>query len=693
MVCVVTMPSLAKEAGRNHSNTVPFNDQKGVIVLDDADEEMIVLENENKQDEEVVGVSDSKVEVNVASTRAKRKCVVETAARIQAQLKQAEKRAFNKKSSQEKKLEIAPCNDVICDTSSDLDRKLTIAKGDSEDSGLNHGSKLSASPKTEIREGSALSSDVTKVKNTIRIFNACYLEAVKEEEDRCRKGEADDNGKRASRRPDLQAISKMIKMKAILFPKQVGELPGIHVGDHFFSRAEMVAIGLHKHWLNGIDSIEVGKNKKVAVSIVMSGGYEDDVDNSEDVIYTGQGGNDLTGNRRQIKDQEMSRGNLALKNSIDEGNPVRVIRGHASSHSYSGRVYTYDGVYKVGSYWAEKGISGHTVYKYKLNRVEGQPVLTTDQVHFSRGKIPESLSQVRGLVSKDISNGLECKPVLASNVIDDPPVPPIAFLYMNHVELHTSIKLPSAAQGCSCDGQCVDPRKCICAKLNGNEFPYVAKDGGRLIKAKDVVFECGPNCGCGPGCVNRTTQHGLRYRLEVFRTPNKGWGVRSWDYIPAGAPICEYTGVVWNSEDLDNAVDNDFVFELDCMQTMQGVDGRQRRWGDVSKLVEEQLVHDAIGTKIDATQPQFSIDAGNCGSVARFVNHSCDPNLFVQCVLSSHHDVTLPRIVLFAADNIPPLQELVYDYGYALDSVVGADGKIKQMPCYCGAIDCRKRLY
>ena len=38
---------------------------------------------------------------------------------------------------------------------------------------------------------------------------------------------------------------------------------------------------------------------------------------------------------------------------------------------------------------------------------------------------------------------------------------------------------------------------------------------GRLIEAKDVVFECGPKCGCGPGCVNRTSQRGLRYRLEV----------------------------------------------------------------------------------------------------------------------------------------------------------------------------------
>ena len=51
----------------------------------------------------------------------------------------------------------------------------------------------------------------------------------------------------------------------------------------------------------------------LAVAIVLSGQYEDDLDNSEDVIYTGQGGNNLLGNKKQILDQKMLRGNLALK--------------------------------------------------------------------------------------------------------------------------------------------------------------------------------------------------------------------------------------------------------------------------------------------------------------------------------------------------------------------------------------------
>lgn len=56
--------------------------------------------------------------------------------------------------------------------------------------------------------------------------------------------------------------------------------------------------------------------------------------------------------------------------------------------------------------------------------------------------------------------------------------------------------------------------------------------------------------------------------------------------------------------------------------------------------------------------PEYCIDAVSVGNVARFINHSCQPNLFVQCVLSSHHDIGLARVVLMAADNIPPLQVL-----------------------------------
>ncbi|KAJ8546473.1 hypothetical protein K7X08_019056 [Anisodus acutangulus] len=572
--------------------------------------------------------------------------------------------------------------------------------------------EASQSQSPQINGNAIEKSAHARVTETIRRFNKHYLHFVQEEEEiRCERAKADqkakktskskeaeDDGKRSSKRPDLKAISKMISEKEVLNTQRIGSIPGIDVGHQFFSRAEMVVVGFHNHWLNGIDCVGQSSGRKaeykgyklpLAVSIVVSGQYEDDQDNYEEVVYTGQGGNDLLGNKRQIKDQVMERGNLGLKNCMEHSVAVRVTRGHRCVNSYVGKVYTYDGLYKVVNHWAEKGISGFTVFKFRLKRVEGQPVLTTNQVHFTRGSIPNSISEIRGLVCEDISGGLEDIPIPATNLVDDPPVAPTGFTYSRDIIYAKGIRLPSAPTGCNCRGSCLDPRVCSCAKLNGSDFPYVHKDGGRLIEPKAVVFECGPNCGCGHACVNRTSQKGLRYRLEVFRTPNKGWGVRSWDYIPSGATICEYIGFLKKIDQIDPAADNNYVFDIDCLQTMKGLDGRERRLGEVSlpgywqKDVE----------KTSDGGPEYCIDAVSVGNVARFINHSCQPNLFVQCVLSTHHDIGLARVVLMAADNIPHLQELTYDYGYILDSVMDRDGKVKQMSCHCGAADCRKRLF
>ncbi|KAK3183902.1 hypothetical protein Dsin_031188 [Dipteronia sinensis] len=582
----------------------------------------------------------------------------------------------------------------------------------------------SAAAGDELPNGSVVNvaekSDTARVKETLRLFNKHYLQFVQEEEKRCakptvnrkaskskskkakaKKEEPQEDAKAKAKRPDLKAVSKMMLNNETLFSeKRIGDIPGIKVGYQFYSRCEMVAVGFHSHWLNGIDYMGASYSKgkynnykfPIATAIVLSGMYEDDLDNAEDVVYTGQGGHNLTGNKRQSRDQVLARGNLALKNCVEQSVPVRVIRGHKSSSSYTKKVYTYDGLYKVIQYWAEKGISGFTVFKFRLRRLEGQPILTTNQVFFTHGRVPQSVSEIRGLACEDITGGQENFPIPATNMVDDPPVAPTDFLYCKSLQVAQNIKLPTNVVGCNCKGECVDPRTCACAKLNGSDFPYVHRDGGRLVEPKDVVFECGPNCGCGPGCVNRTSQQGLKYRLEVFRTPKKGWAVRSWDFIPAGAPVCEYIGVLKRTEDVDvSENDNNYIFDIDCLQTMKGLDGRERRLRDVSIPTIDCL--DRPEDQRSECLPEFCIDAGTTGNIARFINHSCEPNLFVQCVLSLHHDIKFARVVLFAADNIPPLQELTYDYGYVLDSVCGPDGKVKKMACFCGAADCRTRLF
>lgn len=50
-------------------------------------------------------------------------------------------------------------------------------------------------------------------------------------------------------------------------------------------------VGVHRPHIAGIH----GRETDCAYSIVLSGGYEDDIDNGDEFLYTGSGGRDLSG--------------------------------------------------------------------------------------------------------------------------------------------------------------------------------------------------------------------------------------------------------------------------------------------------------------------------------------------------------------------------------------------------------------
>jgi putative restriction endonuclease len=104
------------------------------------------------------------------------------------------------------------------------------------------------------------------------------------------------------------------------------------------------------------------------------GGYEDDEDHGDVIVYTGHGGKDRkTG--KQIRDQQLTLGNLALARSHLEGLPVRVIRGAELDSPYAPATgYRYDGLYIVEEHWVEPGRSGFLVWRYRLGREGDQPV-------------------------------------------------------------------------------------------------------------------------------------------------------------------------------------------------------------------------------------------------------------------------------------------------------------------------------
>lgn len=83
----------------------------------------------------------------------------------------------------------------------------------------------------------------------------------------------------------------------------------------------------------------------------------------------------------------------------------------------------------------------------------------------------------------------------------------------------------------------------------------------------------------------------------------------------------------------------------------------------------------------------YIMDAKHTGNIGRFLNHSCEPNVFVQNVFVDTHDLRFPWVAFFAISNIRAGTELTWDYSYEVGSVPG-----KTKYCYCGARKCRGRL-
>lgn len=144
-----------------------------------------------------------------------------------------------------------------------------------------------------------------------------------------------------------------------------GHVPHYPEGSHFETRAALSEAGLHRPTVAGIS----GSEKEGADSIVLSGGYEDDQDLGNVIVYTGHGGRDQqTG--RQISDQLFTRGNRALALSSLNGLPVRVVRGSKHPSPYSpADGYRYDGLFLVDDYWQDTGRSGFLVWRYRLIKI------------------------------------------------------------------------------------------------------------------------------------------------------------------------------------------------------------------------------------------------------------------------------------------------------------------------------------
>ncbi|KAJ6087012.1 hypothetical protein N7467_005926 [Penicillium canescens] len=172
-----------------------------------------------------------------------------------------------------------------------------------------------------------------------------------------------------------------------------------------------------------------------------------------------------------------------------------------------------------------------------------------------------------------------------------------------------------------------------------------------------MFYECdNGNCRLGPECGNRNFE-GLKHRtkaggkynigVEVIKTQDRGYGVRSNRSFEPNQIIVEYTGEI--------------LTQFECEKRMRTV----YKNNDCYYLMyfDQNMI-------IDATR----------GSIARFVNHACEPN----CRMEKWTVAGKPRMALFAGDRgISTGEELSYDYNFDPYS----NKNVQQ--CRCGSANCR----
>lgn len=172
-----------------------------------------------------------------------------------------------------------------------------------------------------------------------------------------------------------------------------GQIPGIVEGDGFANRMDLHLHKVHRPLQAGIS----GSGAEGADSIVLSGKYEDDEDFGEVIIYTGHGGRS-SDSGQQVTDQVLAKGNLALALNCQRGLPVRVIRGAHYSPFAPVQGYRYDGLYRVASYWKERGRSGFVVWRFRLEKIQpdssAEPVVSEPAVVYEPNRVKTVVQRI-----------------------------------------------------------------------------------------------------------------------------------------------------------------------------------------------------------------------------------------------------------------------------------------------------------
>ncbi|CAG0885484.1 unnamed protein product [Cyprideis torosa] len=101
----------------------------------------------------------------------------------------------------------------------------------------------------------------------------------------------------------------------------------------------------------------------------------------------------------------------------------------------------------------------------------------------------------------------------------------------------------------------------------------------------------------------------------------------------------------------------------------------------IADIREKQYETIGIGSsylfRIDS---ESIIDATKCGNLARFINHSCNPNCYAKIITVDG----VKKIVIYSKQPIAVNEEITYDYKFPIEE--------DKISCLCGTPNCRGTL-
>ncbi|KAL7506486.1 hypothetical protein ACHAXN_004987 [Cyclotella atomus] len=187
---------------------------------------------------------------------------------------------------------------------------------------------------------------------------------------------------------------------------------------------------------------------------------------------------------------------------------------------------------------------------------------------------------------------------------------------------------------------------CFCEPDLDNQTPCCVDTSCALFACQE---ECPKECPAGPLCQNKRIQRKEWKQLQVFDAGLKGRGLMLAENANKGDFICEYVGVAIKKSYLDSLF---------------------------ARYKSERMLY------IMALDGDVYIDARHRGGIARYINHSCEPN----CIVHRWKVRGITRNAIFALRDIEMGEELSFDYHWERKRGRACT------KCYCGSSKCRGTL-